>query len=138
MFRKHGLPQTAAQELVDFYIAKTQEAHEAPFKAMVAMREAWRTEVKSDPAIGPRLDAVRTTISKAIDTLGPDLAPAFRQAMDLTGAGDNPAFIRAFAKFAERLTEGSHVAGTGPAAAGQARPGSRPASAAQALYPNLP
>jgi len=33
-------------------------------------------------------------------------------AMDLTGAGDNPAFIKIFHKLAERLGEGSPVAGS--------------------------
>jgi hypothetical protein len=58
--------------------------------------------------------------------------------MDYTGAGNNPAFIKAFWKMAQALTEGGHVAGTGPAPIGQKPPGAaeRP-TAAKALYPNL-
>ena len=57
----------------------------------------------------------------------------------LTGAGDHPAFVKAFNKLAAFVTEGSHVSGKGPSDLGQQKPGAptKP-SAAQALYPNLP
>jgi hypothetical protein len=101
-------------------------------------QEQWVKEVKADPELGPRLNEVKTTISRAIDGLNnPKLARDFREAMDFTGAGNNPAFIRAFYKLAQMVTEGGHVAGGGPSAAGQKRAGEMP-SAAQAMYPNLP
>jgi hypothetical protein len=56
--------------------------------------------------------------------------------MDYTGAGNNPAFIRAFFKLAERLVEGSHVTGKGPVQVRQDGTSGRP-SAAAAMYPNL-
>jgi len=56
--------------------------------------------------------------------------------MDSTGAGDNPAFIKAFYKLAQRVTEGSYVQGRGPAEV--TAPGGRRPSPAQAMYPNLP
>jgi hypothetical protein len=59
--------------------------------------------------------------------------------MDMTGAGDNPAFILTFYRLAQRQTEGSHVAGRGPSPGGQQRPGSADIrSPAQDLWPNLP
>jgi hypothetical protein len=59
--------------------------------------------------------------------------------MDLTGVGNHPAFIRALDYFAQRLTEGKHVAGNGPSPGGQSRPGAatQPGAAA-AIWPSLP
>lgn len=137
LFKELNLPQDQAQKLIDFYAKTSREAAEAPMKLWQDTQKAWVDEVKADPEIGGKLDAVRTTVSKAIDSLGPELATMFRQAMDMTGAGNNPAFVKAFYKFASQLTEGGSVRGNGPATTGQGNQG-RPPSAASALYPNLP
>jgi hypothetical protein len=138
LFKGLGLSQDSAQKLVDFYSAKTQESAEAPFKLWRDTQERWVSEVKADPEIGGKLDQVKTTISKAIDGLGDSkLANDFRIAMDYTGAGNNPAFIRAFYRLAQKLVEPTHVSGNAPSKFGQRQPGV-PESAAKALYPNLP
>jgi hypothetical protein len=138
IFKKLNLPQAQAQELVNFYVAKSTESANEPYKVWNDMQEKWVTEIKADPQLGPKLDTVKTTISKAIDGMGdPKLARDFREAMDFTGAGNNPAFIRAFYKLAQMVTEGGHVAGKGPSPQGQGNQG-QPPSAARAMYPNLP
>jgi hypothetical protein len=137
IFKEMNLSQTQAQKLVDFYVGKTNEAVNAPYEAWRETQKEWVKQVKADPVIGPRLNEVTNTISRAIDGLGDaKLAREFREAMDYTGAGNNPAFIRAFYKLAQKVTEGSHVAGTGPSVHGQRRVGEVP-SAAAAMYPNL-
>lgn len=140
MFKDLNLSQEGAQKLIDYYHTKNQEAAEAPFKLWEKTQEEWQTAVKLDPEVGPKLNEVRQTISKAIDGIGdPKLASDFRSAMDYTGAGNNLAFIKAFYRLAQKVTEGGHVAGTGPAKFGQTAPGTtdKP-TAARALYPNLP
>jgi hypothetical protein len=138
IFKEMNLTQAQAQKLVDFYTAKTTESANQPYQVWNDMQERWVREVKNDPVVGPRLAEVQTTISRAIDGLGdPKLAQEFRAAMDYTGAGNNPAFIKAFWKLAQKITEGSHVSGNGPSPAAHPN-GGRPASAAQAMYPNLP
>lgn len=138
VFKELGLPQEGAQKLVDLYAKQAQAAANAPVEYWQKMQKDWVAEIKADKDLGGKLPEVRSTISKAIDTLGPLAAP-FREAMDLTGAGNNPAFVRALYKLAQSLTEGAHVSGGGPSVAGQTEPGksTRP-SAASALYPNLP
>lgn len=141
LFKELNLPQVAAQKLVDFYAAKAVEAMDAPYKLYEETRNGWRDTIVKDPAIGNGTDnlkpEVQALIGKAIDSL-PN-AKEFREAMDLTGAGDNPAFVKAFYELAKRLpSEGTHVAGKGPSTHGQAEPGKLPRSAASALYPNLP
>ena len=139
IFKNLGLDQAQGQSLVDFYAAKTKEAAEQPYNEYLKMREGWQNDVKADPEIGSRLPQVKETVSRALDSLGdPKLAADFRAAMDLTGAGDHPAFIKAFYKLAQQVTEGKAVKGMGPSTAGQQEPGKAPPSAAHALYPNLP
>lgn len=138
IFKAMNLPQAQAQQLVDFYTAKTTESANQPYQTWNDMQEKWVKEVKDDPVMGPRLNEIKTTISRAIDGLGdPKLAQSFREAMDFTGAGNNPAFIKAFWKLSEKVTEGGHVAGNGPSPQGQRRANEAP-SAARAMYPNLP
>jgi hypothetical protein len=136
-FKEMGLSQTEGQKLMDLYMKEVVESETAPYRVWQETQEKWRTEIRNDPDIGGKLDRVRETVSRAIDGLGdPKLAKEFREAMDFTGAGNNPAFIRAFYKLASLVTEGKAAPAGGPSPA--ARPqGGRP-SVATAMYPNLP
>lgn len=137
VFKELGLSQETAQKLVDFHAKQATAAANAPVEYWKQMQKDWVAEIKADKDLGGKIPEVRATISKAIDQLG-DLAVPFREAMDLTGAGNNPAFFRAFYKFAQLLTEGAHVSGGGPSKAGQLAPGAtEKPTAAKALYPNL-
>jgi hypothetical protein len=136
IFKELNLTQEQGQKLIDFYSKLSAEAAEAPARLVREQNEAWVNEIKADPQLGPKLAEVRSTVSKLLGSLG-ELEGPFRQAMDYTGAGNNPAFIRVMYKIASQMTEGGMVRGGGPSTQGQGNQG-RPASAAQALYPNLP
>ena len=143
LFKGMGLNQGQAQSLVDMYRELTTEAFQAPFKAYQDMTADWLKQSQDHPdlrgKLGPGQD-VNVRIGKLLDGV-PDtkLASDFREAMDLTGVGNHPAFIRMLDHFAKQLTEGTHVAGNGPSPGGQSRPGaaSQP-TAAQAMWPSLP
>lgn len=136
LFKELNLSQAGAQRLVDFHAAELKAALEAPQKLWEKTRAEWIEQVKSDPDIGGKLDQVKATVAQAIDGLGDSkLAAEFRQAMDYTGAGNNPAFIRAFYKLAQKVTEGRVVTGGGPTEV--KAPNAPPRTAAHALYPNL-
>ena len=139
IFRELNLTQPQAQKLVDFYNAQMKSQSDAGAKAVTAMREQWVSEVKADAELGPKLDTIKTDIGRAFDALGDTkLTNEFKSAMDLTGAGDHPAFIRAFWKLSQRLIEGKPVSGGGPTANGQSPSGQvRRPSLASAMYPNL-
>lgn len=138
LFKELNLSQEGAQKLVDLYAAELTAAAEAPINAWMELRKEWQKTVTNDPEIGGKLKEVRTTIARAIDTLPQALAKDFREALDLTGAGDHPAFIKAFYAFAQQRTEGRHVSGQNPSIHGQQRPGSPAGTGAAALYPHLP
>lgn len=141
IFKELGLTQDAAQKLIDFYGDAAKAAEEAPYAAYEDMRKGWRDSVVKDPVLGNGKDGLKpevaATIGRAIDSLPAADAAAFREAMTMTGAGDNPAFIKAFHALASKLGEGTLVTGAGPSPAGQRPSGTRP-SPAQAMYPNLP
>lgn len=127
-----GLPQASAQKLVDFYTKVSSEAADAGVRLWQTTQQTWRDEVKSDPVIGgQKLNQVMGTINKAINTIGDaKLIDGFREAMNITGAGNNPAFIRAFYAMAQKLTEGGPVSGSPTASATKS-------FGAAAMYPNL-
>lgn len=134
MFKDLRLPQGEAQRLIDYYAKKSLEAANAPVEYYQEMQEKWVNEIKADSEIGGKLDQVKTTIGRALDSLGDSkLANEFRAAMDFTGAGNHPAFVKVFYRMAQRLTEGTTHVGGAPRGANE-----RPKSAAQAIYPNLP
>ena len=143
IFKGLGLNQAQAQSLVDFYTEQTTEAFAAPFKAYQDTVADWLKASQDHPDLRGKLapgGEVNVRIGKLLDGV-PDakLASDFREAMDITGVGNHPAFIRLMDHFAKQLTEGTHVAGNGPGPGGQSRPGtaSQP-SAAAAMWPSLP
>lgn len=139
LFKELNLPQEAAQKLVDFQAARDAAGRDANMRAINEMRAGWRDAVKADPDLGPNLDKVLVNIGRAYTRMDPAVVNDFKAAMDLTGAGDNPAILKGFNAFATLINEGTHVAGGGPSPAGQTPPKSpaRP-TAAQAMYPNHP
>jgi hypothetical protein len=139
LFRKFGLSQEQAQELVDFYSAKIGEINTQNEGFMEQMRTEWRSQLQADKDIGGKLDAVKVDIGRALDRIPEATRTAYKEAMDLTGAGDNPAIIKAMYSLAQLVNEGTPVRGDNPSPHGQSRTGveSKPSPAA-AMYPNLP
>lgn len=138
VFKGLNLSQEAAQSLVDFHAKQLTTAAEAPFKTVTELKTNWESSLKS--TYGKDIEPggkVITSISRMIDTLPPTIASGFREAMDLTLAGSNPAFVAAFYELSQRLSEGTTVKGNGPSPGGQKSPDAAPKSVAQAMYPHL-
>ncbi len=145
LFKARGLDQAGAQEFVDFHVAQLKAATDAPSKAFETMLTDWRAKQAADPDIGPKAAAIRADIGKGFagmiasaGELGPKVAAEvaeFKAAMDLTGVGDHPAFIKVLNRALSKFIEPSHVNGGGPAPV--TPPGAGPKSVANALYPNL-
>ena len=146
IFKELGLTQEGAQKLFDFHAKSMLDAAKGPQDAYAATRTEWQAKTQADPDIKAAtsngktgLEAVKLDIGRAFDALGNTaLVTDLRQAMDITGAGDHPAVVKALWKLSQFVTEGKHVSGGGPSPAGQKGPNEAPASVARALYPNLP
>jgi hypothetical protein len=111
-------PQERGQKLMDLYKTGVEQVRQANVEAWNTMNTNWIKEVKADPDIGgAKFEPTKASIAKAIDQLGPELSVAFRQGLDVTGAGNHPAIWKGLAKMASILTEGGHVSGNPPSAA---------------------
>lgn len=121
---------------MDLYSAEVVKAENEPFQAYIDMQNGWKNEVFKDPDLGTGQGIkpeVAAEIGRIKAALPSDLRDSFNEAMDLTGAGNHPAFIRTLLALGKFVTEGRPVTGSGPAA----QPGAKP-SAAQAIYSHLP
>jgi hypothetical protein len=98
----------------------------------VKLNNDWQTAIKADPEIGgEQFEPMRVNVARLIDDyVGPLNSPerkALNQALLLTGAGNNPAIVKLFARIAAAHTEGGPVAGS---------PARAVPNAAELLYPN--
>lgn len=121
-----GIPRDAIAKLVALQEKTMSAASEAGSRSWNELQDRWQNEVKADKEIGgPALTANLARIGQLLDTYG---SPEVRAALDLTGAGNNPAIVKFMSKIASALTEGGFVSGN--------LPSSGPADAASILYPN--
>lgn len=148
VFKELGLTNDQAQKLIDIQVQREIAIAKGPMGAVETMRKEWRGQTEADAEIKATIDknsgktgiaAVKINLARTLAVLPVDLQVEFKDAMNLTGVGDHPAFIKAFNRLAAYVTEGSHVAGKGPSVEGQIKPGTNvKPSPAQALYPNNP
>jgi hypothetical protein len=138
LFKEAGLSQDSAQKLVDYYAKNSLQASEAPYKLWADTQREWVKDIEN--SFGSKAEAMRKDINQFIDSpaLTPKLRTAFREALDFTGAGSNPAVFEALSILVKPFLEGSSVPQGRPSAQGQQAPkaDSRP-SLAEAMYPHL-
>ena len=143
IFKELNLTQDQAQKLVDFYSEHAIKSSKETLDAWQATRKEWRDSIVADPALGKLTgsngnfgpdSALVVTVNRALDGVqNPKLVSDFKDAMELTGAGDNPAFVKVLYALASKVTEGTTYAKGEPSKTANARP-----TAGAALYPNLP
>jgi hypothetical protein len=138
LFKEMDLPQEQAQKLVDFHSKQLKAAADTPYQLWRDTQETWMEELRSDPNLGKLIDngTVGGQVAKMINSLPAEQASAFREALNFTGVGNNPAIVRGLYELSKRFTEPGHVQGNNPTAQAKPGGGQRP-SAAEALYPKL-
>lgn len=109
------ISKEALQPLIDKVAPQLKELQEAPLREWAAKQKEWVTQVKADPEIGgAALDkTVLPGIAKLLDQSG--VGKEAREALDFTGAGNNPAIVKLLHFAAQKLSEGTPVRGN-PAA----------------------
>lgn len=119
VFGKHQIPREAVQELINLHLAKTAELtqRQATMQREVwnNTRRGWVDEFTKDPEIGGnRRETTLQQAGGAIERFGGNAAQqkALRDALTLTGAGDNPHVIRLLSNLGKALGEGRMVAAT--------------------------
>lgn len=128
---KHKLTNEAVSDLLAVYGDRVKQLAAEPMKAWTDLNTSWINEVKADPTLGNG-QGLRPEIKTAISKVKAEYGDAaLNDALNVTGAGNNPAVIRFFHKISKILVEGGHVGGR-PAPAGPTGP------SAEAMYPEGP
>ena len=111
--KEQGLTQEQAQKVLDFGGVKIKEMIEAPYKTWRETQEKWQAEVKADPEIGGtkfeqsiKDSALVFEPNESNPFVGSaEEAKALREALNTTGAGNNPAVVKLFVKMGKLLAE---------------------------------
>jgi len=129
LFSEARLPQEQAQKFIDLAVSREQAAAQKGVQAFVDLQNKWVSEIKADPEIGgDRLTASMASAARAIDRLG---VPGLKEALNLTGAGNNPAIVKAFVRLGQMVSEDRFVPGRNAAP-------SAPRSPAETIYDGNP
>jgi hypothetical protein len=124
------LPQEVAQKIVDLYSSELKTLSEAPMRAWTELQTKWRDETKNDPEIGGANFDKNLAMTKAgLKNLLGEGADKFFEALNVTGAGNNPEIIRGLFKAAQSHAPASPVAGRPASGGGK--------SAGSTLYPTM-
>lgn len=103
LFREARLPQEQAQKFVDLALAREKAALARGAQAFADLQTGWVAAIKADPEIGgPRFAASIAAAGRVLDRLA---VPGLREALNLTGAGNNPAIVKAFVRLAGLIAE---------------------------------
>ena len=117
--KEQDLTQEQAQKVLDFAGPKIKAMIEQPYRAWNELQIKWQGEVKSDPEIGG------TKFEQSVKEAGNVFVPSewnpfvtsvaeaksLREALNATGAGNNPAMVRLFVKMGRLLAEPMHLTG---------------------------
>lgn len=129
LFRASSLSQEQAQKFIDLAVSREQAAVHRGVQTFADMQSKWVSEIKADPDIGrDRLGASLASASLAIDRLA---VPGLKDALNLTGAGNHPAIVRAFVRIGQMIQEDRFAPGRQLAPAA-------PRSPAEVIYDGSP
>jgi hypothetical protein len=98
-----GLSQEQGQKFIDLQTNLMGKVQQAQQQAWVAQNETWVSEAKADKEYGGlKWDASLSAAKAALDKVG---TPELSKALDETGMGNHPEFIRFFARVGKAISE---------------------------------
>ncbi len=122
MAKELDLTQEQAQKLLDFGGGKLRALAEGPYKAWSELQTKWQAEVKADPDIGGMKMEASLMQAAAVFVPGESNpfvgseaeAKSLKDALNTTGAGNNPAIVKMFVKIGRMLAEPASLTGKPP------------------------
>lgn len=124
VFKQHGFTQAQAQAMIDLRTEGVNDMLQAQQTAWADVQEAWKAEALNDPETGgAKYDQTVSNARKAVHHFG---GAELKAALDETGMGNQPQFIKAFALMGEAIGEDNLSFGTAK--------GGPPKSLADRLY----
>ena len=117
--KEQDLTQEQAQKLLEFGGAKIKAQAEAPQRLWAETQAKWQKEVKDDPDIGgTRFVESIATAAKVFEpgeanpfVGSAEEAKGLKEALNATGAGNNPAIVKMFVKMGRLLSEPGGLSG---------------------------
>lgn len=106
-----GVPQDKAQKLVELHtnamVQYAKHLADQQQQAFADTRKSWRTEVMADPVLGGAgFQTAMGAVARMRDMFVPaDSRDAFNTFLRVTGAGDNPEFLRLMHRVSQRFDE---------------------------------
>lgn len=119
IFKELNLSQEAAQKLVDLNLENMKlmatKGEKFAYEQFETMRSKWREEIQTDPILGGRnMSANQALVAKAVLAFAGKDREGFIQALEMTGAGDNP-FVYAFmTNVGKAISNDDYVTGKDP------------------------
>lgn len=124
--KENNLTQEQAQKLVDVYNKQQEKSVEAAAQGWQDIQSEWRKSSENDSEFGG--SNFQENIGKAKEFLKEFGTDELYEALEVTGVGNHPEFIRAFARAGKALSEARVV--TGKTVAPQQK------TIAETLFPN--
>ncbi len=126
LLKEVGATQEQAQQLIDLQVKAIGKIAEAQQKVWTDTQDKWKTSAETDTEYGKgKYDESVTLARKAVREIG---GPELSKALNDTGMGNHPEFIRFFYRVGKAIGEDSFTVGNATQAA--------PKSQAERIYPN--
>lgn len=109
--QEHGLSQEAAQSLIDSHVSNIEKFTEAQQERWSEIKESWSKEALADKELQSEeggSEAAVALAKTAVEKLG---GGELQEALELTGAGNHPAVVKAFYKMGKAMAEDKMVFG---------------------------
>lgn len=104
-----GIPQEAAQKLIDLQASLETKRSAAAEQAQAAQKQQWADQVKADPELGgANFDKTVETAIKAVEKYG---TPELRDLLSETGMGNHPLMVKFCHAIGKALSEDGLVMG---------------------------
>ena len=126
LLKEAGLSQDQAQKFVDLQSRVTEKFAQTQQKAWADQQSVWREAAETDEEFGKgKYDASIVIARKAMREVG---SPELAKALEETGTGNHPEFIRFFKRVGDAIGE------DGMSFGGSSKPGEK--SLAERMFPN--
>ncbi len=120
--KEMDLTQEQAQKLLEFGGDKLKAQLEAPYQLWRDTQVKWQSEIKADPEIGGANYDASIKAAGEVFKPGPGNplvkneadAQALRRALNVTGAGNNPAVVKFFVRLGKVISEPASLVGKAP------------------------
>lgn len=104
-----GIPQEAAQKLIDLQASLETKRSAAAEQAQAAQKQQWADQVKADPELGgANFDKTVETAIKAVEQYG---TPELRDLLSETGLGNHPLMVQFCHRIGKAMSEDNLVMG---------------------------